>query len=100
MGVVYEAVDSELQRPVALKVMWDGTVRRLRREAIAAAKLRHPNIVTIYEVGPDFIAMELVSGRTLTEAMPGMQVDERVRVLEQICKAVAFAHAAGVVHRD
>ncbi|HVR85842.1 MAG TPA: protein kinase, partial [Planctomycetota bacterium] len=60
MGVVYEAFDPDLKRTVALKVLKQADADRLRREASAAAKLRHPNIVTIYEIGPDFIAMEYV----------------------------------------
>jgi len=91
MGVVYEAFDPDLKRAVALKVLKRGDVDRLRREASAAAKLRHPNIVTVYEVGRDYIAMEYVPGRVT-------KID-RVR-LESIARAVAYAHGQGVVHRD
>jgi len=91
MGVVYEAYDPDLHRRVALKVLKQADADRLRREASAAAKLRHPNIVTVYEIGPDYIAMEYVEGRpgTLTRAM-----------LATVARAVAHAHAEGVVHRD
>src|ERR1035441_2999326 len=75
MGTVYQALDTHLNRTVALKVLspdrWEGTAgrRRLIREAQAASALNHPNIVTVYEVGHDagvdFIAMERVEGRTL-----------------------------------
>src|SRR5690349_16506046 len=92
MGVVYEAFDPDLKRAVALKVLKQKDADRLRREAAAAAKLRHPNIVTIHEVGPDFIAMEFVPGRSPT-------IPSR-RVLATVARAVAYAHAQGVVHRD
>jgi tetratricopeptide (TPR) repeat protein len=92
MGVVYEAFDPDLKRTVALKVLKQKDSDRLRREAAAAAKLRHPNIVTIHEVGPDFIAMEFVPGKSPT-------IPDR-RVLATVARAVAYAHAQGVVHRD
>jgi tetratricopeptide (TPR) repeat protein len=91
MGVVYEAVDPDLKRRVALKVLKRSDADRLRREASAAAKLRHPNIVTVYEVGPDYIAMEYIEGRP--------QTIDRAQ-LETVARAVAHAHTQGVVHRD
>ncbi len=100
MAVVYEARDPDLGRRVALKVLKEGNLERLRREAAAAAKLRHPNVVAVHEVGPDFIAMDFVEGRTLAEALPGMALPDRVRALETIARAVGHAHAEGVVHRD
>jgi serine/threonine protein kinase len=92
MGVVYEAFDPDLKRTVALKVLKCADADRLRREAAAAAKLRHPNIVTIHEVGPYFIAMEFIAGRHPAA------LDRRT--LGTIARAVAYAHAQGVVHRD
>ncbi|MBI3856110.1 MAG: serine/threonine protein kinase, partial [Planctomycetes bacterium] len=92
MGVVYEAFDPDLKRSVALKVLKQKDGDRLRREAAAAAKLKHPNIVTIHEVGPDFIAMEFVAGKS-----PAV-LDRRL--LATVARAVAYAHAQGVVHRD
>jgi serine/threonine protein kinase len=92
MGVVYEAFDPDLKRTVALKVLKSADADRLRREASAAAKLRHPNIVTIHEVGPYFIAMEFVNGRSPAA------LDRRI--LATIARAVAYAHAQGIVHRD
>jgi tetratricopeptide (TPR) repeat protein len=91
MGVVYEAFDPDLSRTVALKVLKQGDADRLRREASAAAKLKHPNIVTIYEIGPDFIAMEYVR--------KGSCRSDR-HWLAQVAQALAYAHAQGVLHRD
>jgi serine/threonine-protein kinase len=112
MGVVYRAVDIRLERPVALKIlppdkMADPARRgRFVREAKAASALNHPNIVTIYDIeteaGRDFIAMELVSGRTLGDAMAQgpLPVEEAVRYAVQAAEALRAAHAAGLVHRD
>jgi len=91
MGDVYEAYDPDLKRTVALKVLKQADADRLRREASAAAKLRHPNIVTVYDIGPDYIAMEYVRGGRL-------QLDKSL--LGQVAGALAYAHAQGVVHRD
>lgn len=114
-AVVYEAYDPELGRHVALKVLRSSfapTVTpaesasflaatvRLRREAQAVARLSHPNIVSIHEVGRDYIAMDLVVGTTFAEAGPKLSGDERLRVIETVARAVAYAHEQGVVHRD
>jgi tetratricopeptide (TPR) repeat protein/predicted Ser/Thr protein kinase len=100
MAVVYEALDPTLGRPVALKVLKEGNHERLRREAAAAAKLRHPNVVAVHEVGLDYIAMDLIRGKTLAEAAGGLKPDERLAILETVARAVAHAHAQGVIHRD
>ncbi len=112
MGAVYRAHDRQLRRPVALKVLppeyaADPERReRLLREARAASALNHPNIVGIYEAGSDqgvsFIAMELVEGKTLQEAIPakGLPLGKALDYAVQIAGALAKAHAAGVVHRD
>jgi tetratricopeptide (TPR) repeat protein/predicted Ser/Thr protein kinase len=113
-SIVYKAFDPGLSRPVALKVLRDAPqhpvlVERLHREATAAAKLRHPNIVAIHETGtilrPDggalhFIAMDYVEGRNLAETSASMTPDERLRALLIVAETVAFAHQQGIVHRD
>jgi predicted Ser/Thr protein kinase len=112
MGVVYRARQAGLDRDVALKVLRLGPLagdeghRRFRQEAAAAAALKHPNIVTVYEVGEvdghAFLSMELVEGRTLAECVrEGPLVPEvAARYLAAIADAVATAHAQGIVHRD
>jgi len=99
-AVVYEAFDPALGRNVALKVLLLGNRERLQREAQAAAKLRHPNVVTVHEVGPEFIAMDLLRGKTFAEEMPAMTAERRLEVVETVAKAMAHAHAQGVIHRD
>ena len=111
MGVVYRARDRELERDVALKVIGvdavdADTAARLRREARILARLEHPGIVPVHDVGelPDgrvFYAMKLVSGKRLDELVrEGLPLRERLRLLLRICEPVAFAHAHGVIHRD
>ena len=111
MGHVYRARDARLGRDVAVKVVNEHLTRdpsvvdRFVREARAASRLNHPNIVTIHEIGEAeggrFIVMELVEGRTL-RAMAADRVpwESVVDVGRQIAKALAAAHAAGIVHRD
>src|SRR5437867_4701783 len=111
MGQVYEARDTQLGRPVALKFMRRDvtldsiSVGRFIREARAASALNHPNIVTIYEIGETeagrFIAMELIRGKTLRAiAEQPVQVDSIREIGGQIAEALAVAHASGIVHRD
>ncbi|MCB9574841.1 MAG: serine/threonine protein kinase [Kofleriaceae bacterium] len=113
MGVVYRAHDPRLDRPVAIKVLrsdlWDDDARgreRLIREGQAMARLSHPNVVTVHEVGQlgdhTFLVMELVDGLTLRgwlRAAPRTwrEVVERMR---QAGRGLAAAHRAGLVHRD
>ena len=111
MGTIWRAFDRELGREVALKVMngpdpRPGGIARLRTEAQVLARLEHPGLVPVHDIGslPDgrlFYAMKLVRGRRLDEharALPFLAA--RLRLLEKICEAVAFAHAHGVIHRD
>ena len=111
MGVVYKAHDTHLDRLVAIKVLSAERAagldrRRLVQEAKTASSLNHPGIVTIHDItsheGIDFIAMELVPGRTLDRLIPrhGLPLTEALDYGIQIANAVAAAHAAGVVHRD
>jgi len=112
MGVVYRALDTTLDRPVALKLLHAETTadperkRRFVQEAKAASALNHPGIVTIYEIGADqgrdYIAMEYVPGRTLDQRLgpKDLPVREAVECAVQIADALAKAHAAGIVHRD
>ncbi|MBI2901433.1 MAG: serine/threonine protein kinase, partial [Planctomycetes bacterium] len=116
MGIVFEAEDPKLKRRVAVKVLKETEagaeeVARLHREAAIAAQLRHPNIVPIHEVGmvrddadrcTHYIAMDFVDGRTFAAVVrdPAVARGERLRMLEDVARAVAFAHSKGVVHRD
>ncbi|HLY10127.1 MAG TPA: protein kinase, partial [Planctomycetota bacterium] len=116
MGVVYEAEDPDLKRRVAVKVLKEDAsdataAERLRREAAIAAQLRHPNIIAVHEVGATktrngpslpFIAMEFIEGRTLADLLEEKKSDrkELLRILEDVARAVAYAHERGVVHRD
>jgi eukaryotic-like serine/threonine-protein kinase len=110
MGTVYRARDRRLERDVALKVMnapspTPGEVERMRSEARILARLEHPGIVPVHDLGllPDgrlFYVMKLVRGRRLDEAMEAQPLHVRLRTFGRICEAVAFAHAQGIVHRD
>jgi tetratricopeptide (TPR) repeat protein len=114
MGVVYLAHDPQLDRRVAVKLLTGVSRRaadspgqsRLLREAQAMARLNHPNVITVYEVGEHdgdvFLAMELVDGTTLKDwltAQPRTQ-DEILRVVRAAGAGLAAAHRAGVIHRD
>ncbi len=113
MGIVYQAHDRVLQRTVAIKVLPPQLtidaelVSRFQREAIASANLRHPHIVTVYDVGQQdgeyFIIMEHLKGDTLEQwlaqhgPMPVAQVSQ---VLDQVAGALDHAHSRGIIHRD
>ena len=112
MGQVYLAEDTQLGRRVAIKLLPPETLsdeqarRRLVREAQAAAKLDHPNICAIYEVGEEdgrsFIAMQYVEGETLDARMKRKPLDlaESLAISVQVADALAEAHAHGIMHRD
>jgi tetratricopeptide (TPR) repeat protein/predicted Ser/Thr protein kinase len=111
MGVVYRARDGRLERDVAIKVLplgllGDETARkRFRKEALALAKLNHPNIAAVYDVGQqegtDFLVMECVPGKSLAEEGSVSQPEkEAVSLGTQIAAALEEAHEQGIVHRD
>jgi serine/threonine protein kinase len=116
MGVVYEGYDPLIERVVALKtiradqLVGDNAgdiIARFRREAQAAGRLSHPNIVSIYDFGDDagvwYIAMEYIKGRELKEyfeAQERFSTADAVRILTQILAALGYSHRLGVIHRD
>ena len=113
MGVVYRARDPVLDRDVAIKSMLvdfgvDQDARgRFQQEARAAARLQHPNIVTIYEFGEQedspYLIMEFLGGDDLEGLMrrdPPLSLERRLDIVAQLCDGLAFAHEQGVVHRD
>ena len=111
MGTVYLAEDTELNRHVAIKVLntpevTDDLRNRMIREAQIIARLEHPGIVPVHDVGtlPDgriYYAMKFVRGSRLDEyAAQGASLRDRLRKFQAVCDAVAFAHAHGVIHRD
>jgi serine/threonine-protein kinase len=113
MATVYEAVDTRLERPVAVKVMHpglaadDGAVERFTREARASARLAHPGVVAVFDQGTDgddvFLVLEHVRGRTLRALLRErgrLAPREALDVLEPVLGALGAAHRAGLVHRD
>lgn len=110
MGTVYLGIDPALQRPVALKVLRSDSEdlrERFRREARIIARLQHPNIVAIYTVGEHddqpFLAMEYIDGEPLSEGIrrrAPWSLQRRLLMAGDLCAGLAFAHRAGVIHRD
>ncbi len=106
MGTVYRAFDERLQRPVAVKEVESAEPARVLREAQAAARLNHPGIVTLYELGERdghaLLVSELVEGRTLARMHgDGLLCDREVAEIGAgLCEALTHAHGRGVVHRD
>jgi tetratricopeptide (TPR) repeat protein/predicted Ser/Thr protein kinase len=113
MGTVYQAIDPVIHRTVAIKTMTPGLAEtpelkaRFLREAQAAGGLRHHNIVTVYDLGEDhgqpFIAMELIDGEDLEKIIQNkepLSVEWKIDVIRQVCEGLAYAHRAGIVHRD
>ncbi len=114
MGMVYLAHDTVLERDIALKVMVASIAddpelkQRFEREAKAVAKMTHPNVVNVFDLGnhtdgSPFIAMELLKGMDLQKAIrtpPPMSLDRKVAIIVQVLAGLAHAHQAGIVHRD
>jgi serine/threonine-protein kinase len=112
MGIVYRAWQKSLQRDVAVKLILSGTLAsadelaRFQAEAEAAARLQHPHIVPIYEVGSAagrcYFSMQLVAGTTLAEKLVDGPLPARdaARLVQTVARAIHYAHAEGVIHRD
>jgi tetratricopeptide (TPR) repeat protein/predicted Ser/Thr protein kinase len=110
-ATVYQGYDPGLERYVALKVLHpeltrdEAALRRFQREAMAVARLRHPNVVIVYEFGEQtgtaYIVMEFVEGTTLKEKLgKPLPLDEAQRIVGDVASALDYAHGRGVVHRD
>ena len=108
MGAVYRGHDLQLERDVAIKLLNQVVFIRDERdqlfhEAKLIAKLRHPNIVSVYDVGDfgdaPFFVMEYVDGGSLRD-QPGKDFDDRTRITIQICRGLTYAHEQGIIHRD
>jgi serine/threonine-protein kinase len=97
MGEVYRARDPRVERDVAIKVPAEQFSERFRREARAVASLNHPNICHLYDVGPNYLVMELITGNSPKGPLP---LKEVLRIARQIADALEAAHEKGIVHRD
>lgn len=102
MGEVFRGIDTRLGRPVAIKVVHQQFNARFEREARAISSLNHPHICTLYDIGPNYLVMELLDGETIAARLKSgpLQVDEALRYAAQIAAALAEAHERGIVHRD
>ncbi len=102
MGEVWKARDPRLNRDVAIKKSQDRFTGRFQREAFAIAALNHPNVCTLFDVGPDYLVMEFVEGETLAELIASgpVPLETTLRIAEQIAAALEAAHEKGIVHRD
>jgi eukaryotic-like serine/threonine-protein kinase len=102
MGEVYRAHDARLRRDVAIKVSAERFSERFEKEARAIAALNHPNVCTLYDVGPNYLVMELVEGETLAERIKrgAIPLDESLNIARQIANALESAHDKGITHRD
>src|ERR1700758_4729671 len=111
MGVVYAALDETLGRRVALKVLdapatEANLAQRLNREARVLARLEHPGIVPVHDVGTlsdgrVFYTMKFVEGQRLDKYLESVEsIPDKLRIFLRVCEPVAFAHSRGVLHRD
>jgi serine/threonine-protein kinase len=113
MAVVYRALDTQLNRTVAVKILRDtyasdpAFLQRFKREAQSAASLAHPNIVNVYDVGQDgdlnYIVMEYIEGVNLKDMInkeAPLPTQQALEITAQICDAIGYAHSRGLIHRD
>jgi tetratricopeptide (TPR) repeat protein len=114
MGAVYHGFDPDLERDVALKVMLPQIAddpeqkQRFEREAKAVARMMHPNVVTVFDLGyhtdgSPYIVMELMKGRDLLKIMrqdPALPLDRKIAIVLQVLEGLGLAHKVGIVHRD
>jgi Tol biopolymer transport system component/predicted Ser/Thr protein kinase len=102
MGYVFRAVDTRLNRPVALKICSERFGERFDREARAISAFNHPHVCTLYDIGPNYLVMELIDGETLSAHIGKgpLPLEEVLRYGAQIADALTEAHRAGIVHRD
>jgi tetratricopeptide (TPR) repeat protein len=102
MGEVFRGIDTRLGRPVAIKVVHQQFNARFEREARAISSLNHPHTCILYDIGPNYLVMELLEGETIAARLKSgpLQVDDALRYGAQIAAALADAHERGIVHRD
>jgi serine/threonine protein kinase len=101
MGEVYVAEDTRLGRKVAIKISLERFSGLFEREALAISALNHPNICTLYDVGPNYLVTELVEGETLRDLLKrGPPVERSLEITRQVLEALRAAHHEGIVHRD
>ena len=117
MGIVYRALDPDINREVAIKTIRfdlvseegdrEEMMERFMREAQAAGKLTHPNIITIYDVGREkemtYIVMQLIEGKSLQKVISSgekISTQEVIQLMDQLCKGLDYAHDNGIIHRD
>jgi serine/threonine-protein kinase len=102
LGYVYQARDTRMGRDVAIKVMRQPLTDQFEREARSSTALNHPNICTLYEVGPNYLVMELTEGPTLDERIRqgALPLDEAISIAKQIASALEAAHDKGILHRN
>jgi serine/threonine protein kinase len=107
MGAVYKARDRRLHRSVAIKFLHGADpslAMRLLREARAQARIEHPNVCRVHEVGEvsgrAYIALQLLAGEPLQRAAARMSLDEKIAVMRDVVRAIQEAHRLGIVHRD
>src|ERR1044071_5007775 len=100
MGEVYKACDTRLDRLVAIKLVHANFSDRFDQEARAIAQLNHPNICTLYDVGPDYLVMEYIDGRTLKGRIAAgpILLPEALEIARQSARGLAAAHQRGILH--